>query len=89
MSVLIWIHLPSLLIKDLISVNVYFACFFLLSVFFFHINFFKNSFKNTIGMSNSLDSHQAQHFVWADLGSKCLQRLAADAKINGYLTGVL
>ena len=40
-------------------------------------------------MSNSLDSHQAQHIVWADLGSKCLQRLAADAKINGYLTGVL
>ena len=31
--------------------------------FFFKINFFKNSFRNTIRMSNSLDPDQDIHFV--------------------------
>ena len=35
--------------------------------FFFKINFFKKSFRNTIKVSNSLD-----------LGPNCLQRLSAD-----------
>ena len=35
-------------------------------------------FFNTIQMSKSLDPDQAQHFVWPDLGPKCLQRLSAD-----------
>ena len=34
-----------------------------------------NSFRNTIRVSNSLDSDQAQRFVGPDLGSKSLQRL--------------
>ena len=33
---------------------------------------------NTIRVSNSLDSDQAQHFVGPDLGPNCLQRLSAD-----------
>ena len=33
---------------------------------------------NTIGVSNSLDLDQAQHFVGPDLGPNCLQRLSAE-----------
>ena len=36
--------------------------------------FSKNSFRNTIRVSNSLDLDQAQHFVKPDLGPNCLQR---------------
>ena len=54
----------------------FFVCFF----FFFKINFFKNSFSNTEGItvSKSLDPDQAQCFVRPDLGPKFLQRLSAD-----------
>ena len=38
----------------------------------------KNSFRNTIGVSNSLDPDQARHFVEPDLGPNCLQKLSAD-----------
>ena len=34
----------------------------------------KNSFRNTIRMSNSLDPDQARHFVWPDLGPNCMLR---------------
>ena len=40
--------------------------------------FLKNSFRNTIRVSNSLDPDQARHFVGPDLVSNCLQRLSAD-----------
>ena len=40
--------------------------------------FLKNSFRNTISVSNSLDPDQARHFVRPDLGPKCLQRVSAD-----------
>ena len=40
--------------------------------------FLKNSFRNTIRVSNSLDPDQAGHFVRPDLGPNCLQRLSAD-----------
>ena len=36
--------------------------------------FSKNSFKNTIRVSSSLDPDQARHFVGPDLGPNCLQR---------------
>ena len=36
--------------------------------------------RNTIKMSNSLDSDQARHFVRPDLGPNCLQKLSADDK---------
>ena len=40
--------------------------------FFFKINIFKNSFRNTIRVSDSLDPDLAQHFI------NCLQRFSAD-----------
>ena len=40
--------------------------------------FSKNSFRNTIRVSNSLDPDQARHFVGPDLVPICLQRLSAD-----------
>ena len=61
-----------------------FACFFVVCrFFFFFLNhlFQKQSFMNTIKVSNSLDPDQARHFVGADLDSNCLQRLSADDKI--------
>ena len=45
---------------------------------FCHLFFLKNSFRNTIEVSNSLDPDQAPSFVWPDLGPNCLQRLSAD-----------
>ena len=40
--------------------------------------FFKNSFRNTIRVSNGLDQDQAQCFVGSNLGLNCLQKLSAD-----------
>ena len=40
--------------------------------------FRKKSFRNTIGVSNSLDPVQARGFVGPDLGPNCLQRSSAD-----------
>ena len=48
------------------------VCLFMLG------NFFQNSIRNTIRMSNSLDPDQGQHFVGPDQGPNCLQRLSAD-----------
>ena len=46
---------------------------------FFKINFFKkNSFRNTIWVSNRLDPDQVRHFVGPDPVPICLQRLSAD-----------
>ena len=38
----------------------------------------KNSFRNTIKVSNSLDPDQARRFVLPDLDTNCLQKLLAD-----------
>ena len=35
-------------------------------------------------MSNSLDHDQAPHFVGADLGANCLQKLSADNKSGEF-----
>ena len=40
--------------------------------------FSKNSFKNTIKVSNNLDPDQARHIVGPDLGPNCLQKLSTD-----------
>ena len=45
---------------------------------FFKITFSKNSFKNTISVSNALESDQDPHSVSSDLGPNCSQRLLAD-----------
>ena len=55
--------------------------YFLSSADFFKMNFSKkNSFRNTIRVLNSLDSHQARRNVGPDLGPNCLQRLSADGR---------
>ena len=56
------------------------SCFFCNLLTFFEINFSKNSFKNTIRVSNSLDPEQDPHFVGPDQGPNRLQRLSADYK---------
>ena len=43
--------------------------------------FLKNSFRNTIRVSNSLDPDQARQNVGPDLGPNCLQRLSADKNV--------
>ena len=42
------------------------------------LTFSKNSFKNTIRVSNNLDPDQDRHFVEPDLGPSRLQQLSAD-----------
>ena len=49
-----------------------FSCFLSSADFFQNQLFFKNSFRNTIRVSNSLDPDQARHFVGPDLGPNCL-----------------
>ena len=48
------------------------------SDFFQNQHFQKKSFRNTIRVSNNLDSDQDRHSVGPDLGPNCLQRLSAD-----------
>ena len=52
--------------------------FNLSSADFFRINFLKNSFRNTIRVSNSLDPDQARLFVGPDLDPSCSKALSAD-----------
>ena len=51
----------------------HFFMFFCRLLIFFKSSFSKNSYKNTIRVSNSLGPDQAQHFVGPDLGPNCLQ----------------
>ena len=46
--------------------------------FFSKYFFFKNTFRNTIPVSYSLNPDQGGHFVGPDLGPNYLQRLSAD-----------
>ena len=56
-----------------------FLCFFCNLLSFFKKKMLsKNSFRNTIRVSNSLDPDQDRRFVHPDLGLKCLQSLSAD-----------
>ena len=59
---------------------------FLLSADFFpKSTFLKNSFRNTVNVSNSLDPDQAQHFVSPYLNKNCLQRLSVDDTCRIYI----
>ena len=61
--------------------KAYFSFFIFLSsadIFFQSHLFIKNSFRNTIRVSSSLNPDQARYFVKPDLGPNCLQRLSAD-----------
>ena len=55
-----------------------FSCFCCPLLTFFKINFFKIKFRNTIRVSNALDSDQDRHSVGPDLSPNCLQRLTAE-----------
>ena len=46
--------------------------------FFSKSTFSKNSLRNAIRVSNSLDPDQARQNVWPGLGPNCLQSLSAD-----------
>ena len=50
--------------------------------FFLKINFFKNSFRSTIGVSNSLDPDKDQLSFGPDLDPNFFQRLSADDKVT-------
>ena len=51
---------------------------FVVCRFFSNLTFSKNSFRNLISVSNSLDPDQAQHYVGPDQDPKCLQMLSVD-----------
>ena len=57
---------------------IIFHAFLSSAEFFSKSTFLKNSFRNAIRMSNSLDPDQARRFVRPDLGPICLKRLLAD-----------
>ena len=66
----------NLEIPDLLTLCLLVKCCLL--IFFSKSTFLKNSFRNTIRVSNTLDLAQAQCFVGPDLGPNCLQRLSTD-----------
>ena len=49
--------------------------------FFSKVTISKNSFRNTIRVSNSLDPDQDRRSVGPDLGPNCVERSSADDKI--------
>ena len=57
-----------------------FSCFCSHLLTFSKLTFSQNSFRNTIRVSNSLDSEQDRHSVGPDLRPNCLQRLSVDDK---------
>ena len=55
-----------------------------LLIIFQNHHFKKNSFRNTISVSNSLDPDQAQHVVGPDLGSNCLPIIVSLVQIHNF-----
>ena len=55
-----------------------FFAFLSFADFFQNQLFSKNSFRNTIWVSNRLGPDQARHFVGPDMGPNYLQKLSAD-----------
>ena len=53
-----------------------------LLTFFFKLAFSKNSFRNTIRVSKSLEPDQDGRSFGPDLGANCLQRSSADDKFT-------
>ena len=56
----------------------FFPLFLLSADFFSKSTFLKNSFRNAIRVSNSLDPCQALRCVGPDLGPNCLHKLSID-----------
>ena len=63
-----------------------FSFFFCCLMIFSQLMFSKMFSRNIIGLSNSLDPDQAQHFVGPDLGPNCLQRCQQTAVAGRELT---
>ena len=67
--------------RELLSIyyllTLCFACFLSSADFFLNQLFQKNSFKNTIRVSNSLDPDQVSHYIGPDPGRNCLQKLSS------------
>ena len=61
-----------------IAYLVIFHAFLSSADFFSKSTFSRNSFRNTIRLSNSLDPDLAGRLIGPDLGLNCLQRLSAD-----------
>ena len=68
------------IVTDLNSLHTgnIFMFFFVVCWFFSKSTFLKNSSRNTIRVSNSLDLDHAQQYVGPDLGPNCLQKLSTD-----------
>ena len=62
-----------------------FSCFCCRLLTFSKLTFSKNSFRNTIRVSNSLDQDQDRDSVGSDLVANCMQRLKADNKSPEFL----
>ena len=60
-----------------------FSCFFVIRWLFSKSTFSKNSFRDIIRVSNSLDPDQDRHSVGPGLGPNCLERFVADDKNSG------
>ena len=80
---LIWIQTVCNDYQQTATAGLHFAYRVILQAFcrlliFSKSTFSKNSFRNTIRVSNSLDPDQARHFVGPDLNRNCSQRLSAD-----------
>ena len=70
--------------------NFFMIFFFVVCCSFSKSTFSKNTFRNTIRVSNSLDPDQAWHCVRPELGPNCLQRLTTDntdiyASVSSFL----
>ena len=76
-SVLFAYRCPTIRTLGLYGLTLYLLGLFMIlsyAVFFQNELFFRNSFRNTIKVSNSLDPDQARHFVGPDLDPNCLQK---------------
>ena len=65
-----------------------FSCFCCCLLSFSKSTFSKNSFRNTLTVSNGLDPDQDQHSVEHDLEPNCLQKLSAEDKVASSMVRV-
>ena len=78
----IWIQIRP---DVLLHAGKFFMLFCRLLFFFFKSTFLKDSFRNVIRVSNSLDPDQARHYVGPGLVPDCLQRLYQQTTVNSQM----
>ena len=74
----IW-HSQVMRVKEVMSIT----CFFAVCCFVFKIKFLKDSFRNTIRVSNIVDKEQTRHFlgrIWVQTVSKAYQQTTPVSK---------